>query len=89
MTTFKQSVWRAGCLVAACVLLGQAAFAQEVVPAKTKVDTDRKIEALDMLTVNVFGEEEFSGTNNSGLELRVSSTGEVTLYLLGSVEVAG
>ena len=57
--------------------------------ADAKVDTDRKIEALDMLTVNVFGEAEFSGTNNSGLELRVSSTGEVTLYLLGSVEVAG
>jgi protein involved in polysaccharide export with SLBB domain len=93
MKTFKQSVWRAGCLVAVCALLGQVAFAQEAATAKTKsgakVDTDRKIEALDMLTVNVFGEEEFSGTNNSGLELRVSSTGEVTLYLLGSVEVAG
>jgi len=75
-------------VLATCVLLGQAAFAQEAATAKTKlgtkVDTDRKIEALDMLTVNVFGEEEFSG-----LELRVSSTGEVTLYLLGSVEVAG
>jgi len=82
-----------GCIVAACVLLGQAAFAQDAATDKakagTKVDTDRKIEALDMLTVNVFGEIEFSGPNNSGLELRVSSTGEVTLYLLGSVEVAG
>ena len=80
-------------MLATCVLLGQAAFAQEAATTKAKagakVDTDRKIEALDMLTVNVFGEEEFSGTNNSGLELRVSSTGEVTLYLLGSVEVAG
>jgi len=80
-------------MIATCVLLGQAAFAQDAVSTKAKadakVDTDRKIEALDMLTVNVFGEEEFSGTNNSGLELRVSSTGEVTLYLLGSVEVAG
>ena len=86
-------VQRVGCVVATCVLFGQAAFAQEAATAKTKsgakVDTDRKIEALDMLTVNVFGEEEFSGTNNSGLELRVSSTGEVTLYLLGSGEVAG
>ena len=89
MKIFVQWVQRVGCVVATCVLLGQAAFAQEVVPAKTKVDTDRKIEALDMLTVNVFGEPEFSGTTNSGLELRVSSTGEVTLYLLGSVEVAG
>ena len=80
-------------MIATCVLLGQAAFAQDAVSTKAKadakVDTDRKIEALDMLTVNVFGEVEFSGTNNSGLELRVSSTGEVTLYLLGSVEVAG
>ena len=80
-------------MVATCVLLGQVAFAQEAAATKaktgSKVDTDRKIEALDMLTVNVFGEVEFSGTNNSGLELRVSSTGEVTLYLLGSVEVAG
>jgi len=86
-------VQRVGCVVATCVLLGQVAFAQEAATTKAKtgakVDTDRKIEALDMLTVNVFGEVEFSGTNNSGLELRVSSTGEVTLYLLGSVEVAG
>ena len=88
MKIFVQWIQRVSCVVATCVLLGQAAFAQEVVPAKTKVDTDRKIEALDMLTVNVFGETEFSGPNNSGLELRVSSTGEVTLYLLGSVEVA-
>jgi polysaccharide export outer membrane protein len=89
MRTLTQTVQQVGCVVAACVLLGQAAFAQDAVSTKAKVDTDRKIEALDMLTVNVFGEEEFSGTNNSGLELRVSSTGEVTLYLLGSVEVAG
>ena len=90
MKKFTQWVQRVGCVLATCVLLGQAAFAQEAATAKTKsgakVDTDRKIEALDMLTVNVFGEEEFSGTNKSGLELRVSSTGEVTLYLLGSVE---
>ena len=93
MKTFTKWVQQVGCVIAACVLLGQAAFAQEEATAKAKtsakVDTDRKIEALDMLTVNVFGEDEFSGTNNSGLELRVSSTGEVTLYLLGSVEVAG
>ena len=67
---------RVGCVVATCVLLGQAAFAQEAATTKAKagakVDTDRKIEALDMLTVNVFGEAEFSGTTNSGLELRVS-----------------
>ena len=93
MKTFTKCVQQVGCMIATCVLLGQAAFAQDAVSTKAKadakVDTDRKIEALDMLTVNVFGEEEFSGTNNSGLELRVSSTGEVTLYLLGSVEVAG
>ena len=80
-------------MVATCAMLGQMVFAQEAATTKAsagvRVDTDRKIEALDMLTVNVFGEEEFGGTNNSGLELRVSSTGEVTLYLLGSVEVAG
>ena len=93
MKALTKSVQQVGCVIAVCVLLGQAAFAQDAATAKaktgTKVDTDRKIEALDMLTVNVFGEEEFSGTNNSGLELRVSSTGEVTLYLLGSVQVAG
>ncbi|MDP7178775.1 MAG: polysaccharide biosynthesis/export family protein [Verrucomicrobiota bacterium] len=93
MKALTKSVQQVGCVIAVCVLLGQAAFAQDAAPANakagTKVDTDRKIEALDMLTVNVFGEEEFSGTNNSGLELRVSSTGEVTLYLLGSVQVAG
>ena len=93
MKTFTKCVQQVGCMIATCVLLGQAAFAQEALSTKAKadakVDSDRKIEALDMLTVNVFGEAEFSGTNNSGLELRVSSTGEVTLYLLGSVEVAG
>ena len=93
MKNIVQWIQRVGCVIATCAMLGQTAFAQEAATTKAKtgakVDTDRKIEALDMLTVNVFGEEEFSGTNNSGLELRVSSTGEVTLYLLGSVEVAG
>ena len=93
MKALTKSVQQVGCVIAVCVLLGQAAFAQDAAPAKaktgTKVDTDRKIEALDMLTVNVFGEVEFSGPSNTGLELRVSSTGEVTLYLLGSVQVAG
>ena len=93
MKIFIQTVQQVGCVIAMCVLLGQLAFAQGEATSKAKsgikVDTDRKIEALDMLSVNVFGEEEFSGTNNSGLELRVSSTGDVTLYLLGSVEVAG
>ena len=93
MKIFVQWVQRVSCVVAMCAMLGQAAFAQDAATTKAKtgakVDTDRKIEALDMLTVNVFGEEEFSGTTKSGLELRVSSTGEVTLYLLGSVEVAG
>jgi len=93
MKIFIQTVQQVGCVIAMCVLLGQLAFAQGEATTKAKsgikVDTDRKIEALDMLSVNVFGEEEFSGTNNSGLELRVSSTGDVTLYLLGSVEVAG
>ena len=93
MKNYIKWVQRVGYVVATCAMLGQMAFAQEAATTKakvgSKVDTDRKIEALDMLTVNVFGEEEFSGTTNSGLELRVSSTGEVTLYLLGSVGVAG
>ena len=91
MKIFIQTVQRASYLFAACVLLDQLVVAQDTasVNSGNKVDTDRKIEPLDMLTVNVFGEEEFSGTNNSGLELRVSSTGEVTLYLLGAVQVAG
>ena len=92
MKVFIQWVQRVGCVVATCAMLGQAAFAQEAATTKAKagakVDTDRKIEPLDMLMVNVFGEEEFSGPSG-GLELRVSSTGEVTLYLLGSVGVAG
>ena len=65
MKTFTKCVQQLGCMIATCVLLGQAAVAQNLAPAKAKVgakvDTDRKIEALDMLTVNVFGEEEFSG----------------------------
>ena len=91
MKKFLQGFQRFSCLIAACVLIGQEVVAQDTasVNSGNKVDTDRKIEPLDMLTVNVFGEAEFSGTNNSGLELRVSSTGEVTLYLLGSVQVAG
>ncbi len=48
-------------MVATCAMLGQVAYAQEAATTKAKtgakVDTDRKIEALDMLTVNVFGEE--------------------------------
>jgi len=72
-----------------------AFFAQQLERAKTEdksVSTnisDRKIESLDMLLVHVFGEPEFSGSNNGGLELRVSSAGEVSLYLLGTVKVAG
>ena len=49
---------------------------------------DRKIEPLDMLLINVFGESEFSGQEKGGLELRVSSAGEVSLYLIGNVKVA-
>jgi polysaccharide export outer membrane protein len=68
-----------------------SAFAQQ--PANDKIEvkgvSDRKIEALDMLMVHVFGESEFSGLNNAGLKLRVSSSGEVSLYLLGTIQVAG
>ncbi len=80
-----------GLAVALLGALGQAALAQDTAkgepPAKGK--TDRQIEAQDMLLVNVFGEAEFSGPNNGGLELRVSSTGDISLYLLGSVKIAG
>ena len=61
-------------------------FAQQ---SKEKPVADRKIESLDMLMVHVFGESEFSGPDNSGLELRVSSAGDISLYLLGSVKVQG
>ena len=54
-----------------------------------EVNSDRKIESLDMLLVHVFGEPEFSGPNNGGLELRVSSAGDISLYLLGTVKVSG
>ena len=64
MKTFTKWIQRVGCVLATCVLLGQAAFAQEAATAKAKagakVDTDRKIESLDMLTVNVFGEDRSS-----------------------------
>ena len=84
---------RLGLAAVALVALGQAALAQESSKEKASAaagtKTDRQIEAQDMLLVNVFGEVEFSGPNNGGLELRVSSTGEVSLYLLGSVKVAG
>ena len=81
-----------GSLAAACALFGQVAFAQEAATTEAKesakVDTDRKIEALDMILVNVFGETEFKG-DGGGLNVKVSSTGAVSLYLLGSVQVAG
>jgi len=66
-------------------------FAQQPsIALKKKNDSEsRKIESLDMLLVHVFGEPEFSGPNNGGLELRVSSTGEISLYLLGTVKVSG
>ena len=65
--------------------------AQELAKSKTEKRgiTNRKIEPLDMLLVHVFGEPEFSGQDNGGLQLRVSSSGDVSLYLLGSVKVAG
>ncbi len=68
-------------------VLGQQQAPQGI--ANQKNFSDRKIEALDMILVHVFGEPEFSGTNNGGLELRVSSSGDISLYLLGSVKVAG
>ena len=60
MKIFIQTVQRASYLFAACVLLDQLVVAQDTasVNSGNKVDTDRKIEPLDMLTVNVFGEEE-------------------------------
>jgi polysaccharide export outer membrane protein len=92
MKTFIKWVQRVGCVIATCVLLGQVAFAQESLPAKTKAgdkkDTDRKIESLDTILVNVFGEAEFSSVDG-GLNVKVSSSGAVSLYLLGSVQVAG
>ena len=71
-------------------LFSPSVFAQQ---ANNKTEfkrvSDRKIESLDMLLVHVFGEPEFSGPNNAGLKLRVSSAGEVSLYLLGTIKVAG
>tara|TARA_B100001540_G_scaffold104961_1_gene94698 strand:- start:5056 stop:5682 length:627 start_codon:yes stop_codon:yes gene_type:complete len=61
---------------------------KEELKKKVEIESDRKIEPLDMLLVNVFGETEFSGADNGGLQLRVSSTGDISLYLLGSVKVA-
>ena len=66
-------------------------FAQQQGNNKTELKgvSDRKIESLDMLLVHVFGEPEFSGPDNAGLKLRVSSAGEVSLYLLGTIKVSG
>ena len=82
---------RLGLAVALLGALGQTALAQDTAKGKppAKGKSDRQIEAQDMLLVNVFGEAEFSGPNNGGLELRVSSTGDISLYLLGSVKIAG
>lgn len=71
-------------------LFSTSVFAQQA-NNKTELTgvSDRKIASLDMLLVHVFGEPEFSGPNNAGLKLRVSSAGEVSLYLLGTIKVAG
>ena len=69
-----------------------SAFSQQLAnnnKSDLKGISDRKIESLDMLLVHVFGEPEFSGPDNAGLKLRVSSAGEVSLYLLGTIKVAG
>jgi len=72
-------------------LFESGSFAQPPANNKTELKgiSDRKIESLDMLLVHVFGESEFSGPDNAGLRLRVSSAGEVSLYLLGTIKVAG
>ena len=70
-------------------LFSPSGFAQQANKADSKSISDRKIESLDMLLVHVFGEPEFSGPDNAGLKLRVSSAGEVSLYLLGTIKVAG
>mgnify|MGYP001171767335 CR=1 FL=1 len=72
-------------------LFSSRVFAQQPTNNKTELKSisDRKIESLDMLLVHVFGESEFSGPDNAGLKLRVSSAGEVSLYLLGTIKVAG
>ncbi len=51
--------------------------------AKAEDATDRKISALDILIVEVFGEKDLS------VERRVQAGGTITYPLLGSVEVAG
>ena len=73
------------------LLFGISPFSEEAPKAvsESKSIANRKIESLDMLLIHVFGEPEFSGPDNSGLELRVSSAGEVSLYLLGAVKVVG
>ena len=71
-------------------LFSPSVFAQQANnKTGSKSISDRKIESLDMLMVHVFGEPEFSGPDNAGLKLRVSSAGEVSLYLLGTIKVAG
>ena len=75
-----------------CFLFFPSAFSQQLAnnnKSELKGISDRKIESLDMLLVHVFGEPEFSGPDNAGLRLRVSSAGEVSLYLLGTIKVAG
>ena len=78
-------------LLLSIFLFSYRAFAQQPASNKTELKSvsDRKIESLDMLLVHVFGESEFSGPNNAGLQLRVSSSGEISLYLLGTIKVAG
>jgi polysaccharide export outer membrane protein len=81
---------RLSIIIAGFLIAGlEASISISAQQSKEKTITDRKIESLDMLMVHVFGEQEFSGPDNAGLELRVSSAGDISLYLLGSVKVQG
>ncbi len=71
------------------LLVGVVFFASSDIFAQEESTAERKIKSLDMLLVHVFGEPEFSGPNNAGLQLRVSSAGAISLYLLGTVKVEG
>tara|TARA_B100001540_G_scaffold287450_1_gene281960 strand:+ start:1079 stop:1693 length:615 start_codon:yes stop_codon:yes gene_type:complete len=85
----KNTFYKCNTIFFAIIFLFNLSLIAQQKELKSENISNRKIESLDMLLVHVFGEPEFSGPNNVGLELRVSSAGVISLYLLGSVKVEG
>lgn len=77
------SPWGLGLCAALGVLFGMPAGAQESIPAWAQEEPDHKIAPLEIIRIDVFGEESLSK------EFRVQASGKITYPLLREVEVAG